>query len=505
MLSIVLGVSRRVPQGIYGDQAVQMRAARQYVAGQSPSLNTVVEPDPADLTRDHGVWLTSRPPGPQLAVYPWLRLGLSVGAAVRVVAMLALIVGAIGWLAWFAMFEMPPVMRYAAAVALPVVHEASNSFFVFSQDILNFAVAPWILLLARAMAARDRRSATWFGAGLVFGATYIVKYSLVFVGLGALVFLVVDAVRRRRGAGVVWCAIGFVVPIVVMSVLNARYGGAVNSVAAQAGVFPRWTSFVAMIATPALAVADAEGLLNVLMGQPMHPLTPVPLGIGFVGGLIYLWLIIRGARGTVAVRLAVTVFVVSVVMVGAVWTFSAFAADYAARHVMPASLAVFPVAYLGAAELWQRGGVKRVIVAIGAIGFVIVPLLYGAAALVGKARLLPRSYALGVSRVYDPYLASSVVDLATVERRLVDTYGATTDVWYSYDSITALDLPGRVWNAADELAIPSEFRTSRPVRVTLLLKPGRGAEVLGQFRGAGPWTRAVMPGSNYDVWTALVH
>jgi hypothetical protein len=303
---------------------------------------------------------------------------------------------------------------------------------------------------------------------------------------------------------------------VTMSVLNARYGGAVNSVAAQAGLFPRWTSIAAVIATPALAVADAEGLLNVLLGQPMHPLTRIPLAIGLVGGLIYLWLIIRGARSaggaTIAARLVLTVFVVSVVMVGAVWTFSAFAADYAARHVMPASLAVFPVAYLGAAEVWRRGGIaRRALVAVGAGAFVIVPLLYGAVALVGKTRLLPRAYALGASGVFDPYLASSAIDLATVERELVDTYAPTTDVWYSYDSITALDLPGRVWNAADELAIPSAFLSTRPVRVTLLLKPsfegdGQGAAIRGQFRGAGPWARVAVRGSNYDVWTAvLIH
>jgi hypothetical protein len=64
--ALVLLATARVPEGIVGDAAVQLRALQQYVAGQSPSLNHVVMPQPTDLAHDGAVWITWWPPGPQL-------------------------------------------------------------------------------------------------------------------------------------------------------------------------------------------------------------------------------------------------------------------------------------------------------------------------------------------------------------------------------------------------------------------------------------------------------
>jgi GT2 family glycosyltransferase len=510
-LAVVFGVMGRVPQGIYGDQAAQVRAALQYVAGESPSLNTVVLPDPADLSRDERIWIVSRPPGPQLAVYPWLATGLSLGTALRIVAGLCLIVGSVGWLRWYEQFAAPTWVRAIVAAALPFLHEASNGLYLFTQDTLSYALAPWILLLAMRSARRGA-----FGTGLALGVTYVVKYSLFFLGLGALVWLGVERSWRRLW----WVAAGAAIPVVALSLLNAHFGVALNSVTAQAGFYPHWGSLLALVADPALAVADADGLLQRLLFSPEHRVTRdqfAPYYIGLAPGLVFLWLIAHGARlpavrGLAAAQLAVIAFVVTMGAIAAVWMFTSFAADLTARHVAPASLAVLPVAALGAVDVWRRRGWPlRALVACGVGAIVLVPALYGALALPAKAFRIPRQYRLGPSEVVNPNLAPipGAPDLASVEHRIIGQFAARTDVWYADNALTALDLPGRVISGVDERYPASEFRSRRRLRVTALIQTkvdatGDGATIRAAFKGAGPWTETTIPGALANVWTAVL-
>jgi glycosyltransferase involved in cell wall biosynthesis len=488
-LALVFAIMGRVPQGINGDQAAQLRGAVQYVAGKSPSVNTVVQPDPADLSRDQRIWIVSRPPGPQLAAYPWLAAGLSLGAALRIVASLCLIVGSFGWLRWFEQFEAPTWVLSIAAAALPFLHEASNGLYLFTQDTLSYAVAPWVLLLA--LRGARRRA---FGLGLALGVTYIVKYSLFFLGLGALAWLGVERSWRRLW----WVAVGTAMPVLVLSLLNAHFGVAVTSVTAQAGFYPQWGSLVALFADPALAVADADGLLSRLRA---------PSSIGLAPGLVFLWLIAHGARlsavrAMAAARLAVIAFVVTMVAIAAVWTFTSFAADLTARHVAPATLAVLPVAMLGAIDVWRcRGWLLRALVACTGGAILFVPMLYGALALPAKAWRPSHGYQVGPSGVLDPNLVP--------DRRVIEQFGATTDVWYSDNAITALDLPGRVLSGVDERYGADEFRSTRRLRITALIQTkleptGNGAAIRALFKGAGPWTETTFPGALANVWTSVL-
>lgn len=476
-LALVFAIMLRVPQDINGDQAAQLRAARQYVAGESPSLNTVVQPDPADLSRDTRIWIVSRPPGPQLAAYPWLAAGLSLGAAVRIVAVLCLIAGSIGWLRWYGQFGAPTWVLSMVAAALPFLHEASNGLYLFTQDTLSYAIAPWVLLLTLRGARR-----TAFGTGLALGVTYIVKYSLFFLGLGALVWLGVERSWRRLW----WVAGGLALPVLVLSLLNAHFGVAVNSVTAQAGFYPQRGSLVALFANPALAVTDADGLLSRLHA---------PSSLGLAPGLVFLWLIARGARlpavrAVAAARLAVVAFVVTMVAIVAIWTFTSFAADLTARHVAPASLAVLPVAVLGAIDVWRRRGWPlRAVVAFAGCAIVLVPVLYGALALPAKVGRVTPGY----------HVAPSVVE----------RFAATTDVWYSDNAITALDIPGRVLSGVDERYGADEFRSTRRLRITALIQSkleptGDGADIRARFKGAGPWTETTIPGALLNAWTSVL-
>jgi hypothetical protein len=501
-LCIVLGLTARVPQGIFSDQASQLRAVRQFVAGQSPTLNSVIEPDLRDLSRDRTIWIISRPPATQLAMYPWLAAGLSPGLTVRILAILCLILGSAGWLRWYERFDMPRWVHYGVAGALPFLHEASNSLYTFSQDTLSYAVAPWVLLLA--LSSQRRRGLV---VGLVLGFTYIIKYSLFFLGFGALAWLL----SRRRDP---WLTVGFAIPLVALSVLNAHYGPAVNSFAALAGFYPRWGSLVALIANPAMAVADAEGLIRTGLQTGSQFL---PAYIALAPGLAFLWLTARGARlpevrALDAAQLALVVFVTTLIVMVVVWTFSDYAADTTARHVAAASLAVLPVVVLGAAQVWRRHGLPiRAAVAGLALVVIVGPLLYGALALVAKAGRVPRTYHLGPSALLNPYLATwpALPDLASVEHNIIDQFGPVTDVWYCDYPIAPLDLPGRVWGDVDERYVPPVFRSSKPLRVTALILTrdethGGGTAIRARFQGAGPWTRTVIPGANVSAWTTTL-
>lgn len=495
-LALVIALMARVPQGIHPDQASQLRAVQQYVAGRSPTVNTVVEPDLRDLSHDRAIWIMSRPPAPQLLAYPLIAADLSPGLAVRILAILCLIIGSAGWLRWFERFDMPRALHLGVAAALPFLHEASNSLFVFSQDVLSYAAAPWILLLALSF---RRRGAIIVGCAL--GLTYVIKYSMLFLGLGALAWLW----SRRRTP---WLLLGCAVPLAALSALNAHFGPAINSFTAQAGFYPRWGSLVALLANPALAVADGEGLIRTVLQTGSQFL---PAYIALAPGLGFLWLVAYGARLPVvraldAAQLALVAFVTTLVLMGIVWTFSDFAADTMARHVVPATLAVLPVAALGAADLWRtRGPAMRALIGGLALVIVVVPVLYGALAPVAKAHRVPRAYHLGPSALLDQYLAPwpGTPDLQSVERRIVDQFGPSTDLWYSENSIAALDLDGRVWADVDERYLSPVFRSSTPLRVTALLHGG-GAAIRAQFQGAGPWTSHVIPGAEITVWTTVL-
>ena len=223
-----------------------------------------------------------------------------------------------------------------------------------------------------------------------------------------------------------------------------------------------------------------------------------------------LWLVVAAMRQSTivaapAARLALTLFGVTLLAMVGTWTFSA-AADYEARHVLPASLAVLPVAYLSAVNAR-----RRLLPATLAILFIVVPVVYGAGAVAGKITRIPRTYTPGPSGFYNE-LVTPTADPAGVERNLIGRFGPATDVWYIAHAVTALDFPGRVWtetNLEFEKLATLHFRTTAPVRLTVLLPPmfegqGKGAVIRASFAGAGPWRRDTVAGSKYNVWMTVV-
>src|SRR5581483_3305261 len=82
---IVLAVSR-TPQSLFSDPSWQLKALQQNLAGESPTFNTLVQPNPLDISQSGGEWISWWPIGTNVLIYPLLRIGLTMGTAVRVVA-----------------------------------------------------------------------------------------------------------------------------------------------------------------------------------------------------------------------------------------------------------------------------------------------------------------------------------------------------------------------------------------------------------------------------------
>jgi hypothetical protein len=526
---VVLIATAGVPQGVMGDQAEQLRAMQQFVAGISPSLNQLVSPDAADLSRDHAYWIVWWPPGVQMLAYPFRAIGLSVAQCARAIAALSLLFGSWGWLRWMRLFELPPRLRMVAAAALPLLHMANATLFFFSSDVLNFAITPWLLLAVHGLAvetvAGHRTPAyRWLVTGFALGMSYVVKYSLLLSALGALAFLVFVATPywRRDGGRVALALAGCALPVIVLSALNARFAGTLNSLAQDSHLNPRWQHVVALIANPALAAADANGLFRYLFMHPGHAVTDndlAPAYAGFAGGLVILWLIIHAVRApelwrAITVRLTITVFVVTLALMGTVWTLSPYAADYDARHVAPASIALLPLLFLSGRDLWRRRGWRtRVVLGLAATICVVVPTMYGAVAVAGKIGRVPAGYRTGPSGFNNPLLAER--DLAAVEDRILGGYGASTDVWWIADAVTAFDIPGRALAPANADFTPIErlravrYRSSKRLRLTALMPAtfeanAKGPTIRGSFVGARQWRRDTVPGSKYDVWTTVI-
>jgi len=202
-LAVAAVAASRTDQSFYSDQALQMKTVLQFLGGESSRPNDWARPDYADLSRTAGEDLIVWAPGTPLAFLPFVRVGLSPARAARAVAVLALAAGSAGWACWFARFDLPDTMLFTFALVLPWMRFASNALFLYTSEILAFAIVPWILVGALAVERAKRGAIAGAAAlGLAAGGLYIVKYSATFVTAGVMVWFAWRAwkseVRSRK-------------------------------------------------------------------------------------------------------------------------------------------------------------------------------------------------------------------------------------------------------------------------------------------------------------------
>jgi hypothetical protein len=428
--------------------------------------------------------------------------------------------GSIGWVIWFAGFALPVAAVVAFALAVPWMRFASNALFLYTPEILVFASVPWVLLgaVAAERATRLRLPAAT-AIGLAAGALYVVKFSAVFVTLGAFLWFAWRAVRveptfGRRAARIVAFAAAAAIPIVVLSAINQRTSGAANLVLATPGGHWQWVYLIHAVGLPALAAADLDSVLAFLLLHPTHGITRnvVWLSVcGLPGGVLLMVLAARGRQRGAQAELARLVFSASVASILVVWTLST-AVSIEARHVWSAGFTMLPLALAEGRVWWNTAAVpsRRLLGALVCV-FVVAPMAYGVISVLAKTGRYPADYRTAASGIYNPLLARH--DAASAVEGLQRMFDPAIDVWYVPEPLTALDLPGRIIvRDADFMPLDQlreHFLTSRPIRVHALLPPrfennGRAAAIRGSFPQATGWSRSLLAGAEYDVWTTML-
>lgn len=520
-LVIVLLVSR-TPQALYSDPSWQLKAMQQYFAGESRSIGTLVQADPKDLTRNSEEWISWWPIGTNLLVYPFVRSGMSLAAAVRVLADLALIVGSVGFGYWLTLFEIPGQISCTLALAVPWIRYANLGLFFYSAEALVFAICPWLLLgafhLRRKWENEQNTTHVAFSAGLgfVLGFAYWLKYSSVFISVSAIAYLAFQAWKVRRERKAVWIdslslLTLFVLTAGALNLLNRSMGAAMNSVTQHFDVQFDWHLPIHLVGLFAMSMADADGLWRYVLFHPGRSVLPFSYTtltlIGLPGGALLFWLLTRPNGRQPMVLSRFVLLVTFAAFVGTMTVFSARALE--ARYISAIGIALIPAALQSAVLIWpKRGRMTRVSLVLGALFYVAIPMAYGAVAVMGKVRRMP-AYASGTSGFYNPLFADK--DASTPLKALDARFG-NKDIWYVPDPETSIDLRGRViLRQADFLSqdkLRSEtFRTSSPVTVRMLLPPrfeenGKGKIIRDSFPQAQEWRRREIPGANYVEWTA---
>jgi hypothetical protein len=522
-LLVVLTVSR-TPQSLFSDPAWQLKALQQHLAEKSPTLATLVQADPHDISRDSPQWISWWPIGTNLLVGPLLLTGFTIAASIRVLASLSLIAGSIGFGLWLSLFRIPRWLAISLAVGIPWIHYGNLSLFEYAAEASVFAVCPWLLVGAVRLPSRStdhakNHLAFLAGFGLLLGLAYWLKYSAVFISVGIVVHLALTAWKgrrwRRRWLELAIPGVIFVLTIGSLNMLNRVMGSAMNPIIEHKVFYFDWRLPFNLVGLFAMAMADADGLARYLLFHPGRALLPFSYStlclLGLPGGILLFYLLLRRHPRSQASLLSRDVLLtISATFIAVMTVFYGRAME--ARYIAAIGIAVIPAALESAIALAPSvGRTSRAILVLAALGYLVIPVFYGAFAVIGKVARTPSGYRPGPSGIYNPLL--STTDSRSVIAALTADFNQDSDVWYLPEPLTALDLPGRViirhsdFLSADKLKEP--FYTTRPVRVRLLLPPrfeenGKGATIRGNFPQASLWTSKAIPGMNYVEWTATL-
>jgi hypothetical protein len=516
---IVVLATWRTPQSLFADPSWQLKALQQHLAGQSPTINTLVQPDPRDISQDHFEWISWWPIGTNVLVYPLLRMGLGIGGAVRVLAALALILGSLGFGYWVRIFRLPQWIAIALAIGIPWIRYANLSLFQYAAEGLVFGICPWLLvgafrLRSRWTEQRNEKFVWLLGYGVLLGFAYWLKYSAVFISIGALAHLAITVWRQPRRRSLFELAmVGglFCLVVGVLNVLNHAMGAAMNAVTEHPSFILDWHLPFNLIGLMAMAMADADGLARYVLFHPGRSLLPFNYltlcYLGLPGGVVLFWLLARRHASAAVLLSRDVLLTLSALFVAVMTVFSARAME--ARYIAAIGIALIPAVIESALQLAPKlRQASRALLVAGGIVYLAIPMAYGAFSVVGKIARTP-AYRTGPSGLYNPLFATT--DARSPVAELTAGFNPDSDLWYLTEAFTAMDLPGRaIMQHADFLPVArlnQKFQTSKPLRIHLLLPPwfeqnGKGAAIRGEFLGAGNRSSRTVPGMIYVEWTA---
>ncbi len=477
---LVVILSWHAPQGFYMDPAWQLNALRQYLAGQSPTFNTLVQADPTDLSRDRWQWISHWPPLMGLMVWGLSKAGASMALAVRILAAAGLLVGSLGWARWMDRFALPSWFIGMAAASIPLFRYANNPIFSYSTEGLAFALGPWILLGAERLARRWSVGLA-VATGVLLGGAYWAKYSLIFVSLGAVAFLI-WRVRWKS----LWAAVPCFVLIGALNLLNRIMGDAASLVTEiPFGVALDARALLAPFAFLPLAMADLGTMLYYLSldrGYRLAYADTLICLLGVPGAVLLMWLL-RPSRNEE--WLATFAAAASMISLAGLWL-TGRTVSYEARHLEVAAIGLIPFAAAAAYRKWP--GLSRTLRATlttAAVGYLVIPVLCGIGSAIVKWSRPPLVLLQPLPRV-DVVCVSDPVMALSLEGRKIITWG---------------DFP-------PEAKLGSRtYRASVPMRVGLVMpahfeRDGKGNIIRNAFPQARGWQAPVQITRTHQIWVA---
>jgi hypothetical protein len=266
-------VSLFVPPGLNFDPGIGMLEWRTLVEG-GPS-NSIVSPDPADISKDRIQFITWWSPGQYLIPGVFTVLGLRLGPALSLTAGLSLLCCLLGWIRVLKHFAFSPQAATLAVVLLAAFPYSTINFRIYDGgDILLQGVTPWLILAAcHVPVVSALRAAGLAGAAILIG--FFAKLTGVMVaGVALIAGSLVALMRLRRiTTGMVAGATG---AIVAVGLLYATWFSRGPTAASGSGWTFQSSYLVFAVVAPWGAGVSWMDLWESVLSNPARPMLRDP-------------------------------------------------------------------------------------------------------------------------------------------------------------------------------------------------------------------------------------
>lgn len=189
-------VSLLVPPGLNFDPGMGMLEWRTLAEGGP--VNSIVVPDPADISKDRTEFVAWWSPGQYLIPGMFTLLGLQLGPAISITAGLSLLGCLLGWIRVLKHFAFSPQAATLAVVFLSLFPYSTINFRIYlGGEILLQSVTPWLILASCYVPVTSAIRAAIL-AGLVVLVAFFAKLTGVLVACAALAAGSLVALLRLR-------------------------------------------------------------------------------------------------------------------------------------------------------------------------------------------------------------------------------------------------------------------------------------------------------------------
>jgi hypothetical protein len=284
------------PKSVSWDPSYGLLAAQQHLAGISASIFTLVEAEPAQITQVSERPVPNWAPAYQAVPYA-LRFGVfDWGVALKLTLGLVLILGAIGWFVYFAqVLGSAGLALWLSAVVALTRFRWTMALTYDGGDQLIWGASPWVLIIAAAtlrvaqQRSTARATALSAMAGAIGASLFALKYSGIFVVVGAGVVFGIVCLRHRFWQMILLAGMGFLT--VMGATMWAGFPQGTNAAAStheQMNILRATASF----GLPAIGVTDLDLILRAILakislnGELIAPFIGVGLSLVMVVGVV---------------------------------------------------------------------------------------------------------------------------------------------------------------------------------------------------------------------------